>query len=431
MAVPDPSIPVIVPLSEVARVFTAHESAIADQAADASPDEALALAAIGLTLKSIQASPPEEESSRVMVTKQNGPVSRLQSLIASGEGGSLELSEIPQGGLEAKFDSHDFLGWASVAWARIRNPTNHPLLQAASTPEPFPNTGRVAIVGDWGTGLYGSPVLAQHIAADPDPYAMLLHLGDVYYAGTRTEVENRFLNVWPDRPEAINRSLNSNHEMYSGGHPYFEDTLPRFGQKASYFAHQNDHWILVGLDVAYKDHDIDGAQVAWLQGIVNAAGNRRIILFSHHQLFSHYEKQGTKLWGHQAFRNILQSGKIFMWCWGHEHRCCIYDVRHPETGIWTRCIGHGGMPESRKKTKNLGTAPGAGHADWRRANAAIVDGTPVPQALVLEGPNPFLGNEADKFLPHGYAVLNFDGPALTEQVLDPEGKVIYEKQLAP
>jgi hypothetical protein len=260
---------------------------------------------------------------------------------------------------------------------------------------------------------------------------MLVHLGDVYYSGTNTEVLERFLDLWPSRPEAVNRYTNGNHEMYSGGYAYFDEVLPKFGQKASYFAHQNDHWTLVGLDVAYKDHAIDDAQVAWLQNIIKNAGNRKVILFSHHQLFSHYETQGTKLWANAAFKSILQSGKIFAWYWGHEHRCCIFDA-HAETGILARCVGHGGMPQSRKPTWGLDAAKNVGPnwADWRQAAATTRDGISVPHSLVLEGTNPYIIGEEDKFLPHGYAVLNFDGPHLTEQVMEPDGKVIYEKSLA-
>src|SRR5208337_3289914 len=106
----------------------------------------------------------------------------------------------------------------------------------------FPDAGRIAILGDWGTGLYGAPVIGNSVRNDGDPFALLLHLGDVYYSGTHKEVKQRFLEVWPTRPGSINRSLNSNHEMYSGGDSYFDDILPQFGQEASYFAFQNQHW---------------------------------------------------------------------------------------------------------------------------------------------------------------------------------------------
>ena len=80
------------------------------------------------------------------------------------------------------------------------------------------------------------------------------------------------------------RALNSNHEMYSGGNYYFEDTLPAFGQDASYFVHQNKNWTLVGLDVAHTDHAIDDKQVDWLKGVLSQAGDRKVILFSHQSI---------------------------------------------------------------------------------------------------------------------------------------------------
>ena len=55
----------------------------------------------------------------------------------------------------------------------------------------------------------------------------------------------------------MNRALNGNHEMYSGGFGYFKLILPAFEQDSSYFALQNEHWLLVGLDTAYVDHDMD------------------------------------------------------------------------------------------------------------------------------------------------------------------------------
>src|SRR5439155_9589200 len=105
-------------------------------------------------------------------------------------------------------------------------------------------------------------------------YQLLVHLGDVYYAGTQDEVENRFLSLWPRRVGAINRAANSNHEMYSGGYGYFDQTLRRFGQSSSVFALQNDHWLLVGLDTAYAEHDLAHRQAEWLANLVADSGDR-------------------------------------------------------------------------------------------------------------------------------------------------------------
>jgi hypothetical protein len=98
--------------------------------------------------------------------------------------------------------------------------------------------------------------------------------------------------------------------------------------------------------------------------------------------------------------------------------------------LFGRCIGHGGMPQTRKETENLPKVH-AGDADWRQAPARIDNGVRIaPPSLVLEGRNPFIPKEEDKFAPHGYAVLTIDGPHLIEEVADPEGKVIFRNELA-
>jgi hypothetical protein len=426
--------PVIVTRREIERIFVQKqaESAIHETALQQSPmEQAQAMAMTGAILRELQKAEQDQGTDRVMITAKHGPASRLQSLIASGEAGDLLLQPMPAGGLEAKFDTQDWAGWATVAWAKIKNPIKEPM-RKPSRVEPLPKGGRIGVVGDWGTGMYGAPAIANAIRNDADPFAMIMHLGDTYYAGTKKEMKERFIDLWPMRSDATHRALNSNHDMYSGGKYYFEDVLPKFNQEASYFAHQNDHWTFVGLDVAYRDHDIDDDQVKWLEGILAQAGHRRVVLFSHHQLFSGYDSQGDKLWAHEGFARILRSKRIFAWYWGHEHRCAIYQEQDGASGLWGRCIGHGGMPQCRTETRDLPKAPGQDKADWRLAPARKDEhGNRIaPPFLVLEGRNPYIPGEEDDFTPHGYAVLTLDGPHLVEQVVDPEGKVIYEHQLA-
>jgi hypothetical protein len=219
--------------------------------------------------------------------------------------------------------------------------------------------------------------------------------------------------------------------MYSGGEPYFTKTLPAFGQEASYFAFQNDNWLLVGLDVAYRDHAIDDEQVEWLARLLARAGDRRVVLFSHHQLFSHFESQGEKLWTHPRFGEILRSKRIFAWYWGHEHRCSIFEAADATFGLFARCIGHSGMPQSRDRTRSLprATEERFARAEWRRSPPQTVGGNPLPSVVVLDGRNDLIKDEEEKFSPHGYAVLTFDRTTLIEQVLDATGQVIYEGTL--
>jgi hypothetical protein len=369
----------------------------------------------------------------VLNSPGHGPASRLQSLVASGEKADLDFAPLPGGGLEAQFDTGDWIGWATVAWAKLKHPKPHALVRPATAmPTAIPDASRLAIVGDWGTGMYGATHIADAIRADADPFAALIHLGDVYYSGARKEMRDRFLDLWPFRAEALSRGLNSNHDMYSGGDFYFNDTLQRFQQEGSYFALQNQHFTVIGLDVAYKDHDIDDQQVAWVEQVLAQAGSRRVIFLSHHQLYSPFESQGTALWEHQGFGRILRSKRVFAWYWAHEHRCTLFDKPDPQFGLLGRCIGHGGMPQSRKKTMTLPRAEGPKfeRADWRTVPPAEREGNLLPGAIVLEGRNEFITGEEDKFSPHGYAVLLFDGPTLREEIRDSRGRVIFEQTLS-
>lgn len=432
---------VVVTFRQMERVLTGKEAVDNIQEAanmdnEASEKErASVMAAVGHVLNLLRKA-EREAGALVLSTAQHGPASRLQSMVASGEMGKLKLDPLPTGGLEAKFDTGDWSGWAQVAWVKLKAIArgNHEILRPSSDkPQEFPDEGRIALLGDWATGLYGAPRIAETITRDADPYALLLHLGDVYYSGTEKEVASRFLNLWPSRQESISRAINSNHEMYSGGYPYFTQTLRKFEQESSYFALQNSHWTLVGLDVAYKDHDIDDEQVRWLKTILAQAGDRKVVLFSHHQLYSHFESQGQRLWKHREFGEILRSKRIFAWYWGHEHRCSIFEEPDARFGIRARCIGNSGMPQSRKRTKGLPQAAEQVYSmgDWRRSSARDVDGNSLPACVVLEGENPFIPGEESKFSPHSYAVLTLDGPTLKEQILSPVGDLLYENFLAP
>lgn len=435
----EPPEDVVVTFEQISKAIGSPEAlGNLDQAAnqDASVDpvqRAAIMAGVGNILRQLEEA-ENKAGAKVLTTPHDARAARLQSLVASGEAAKLNFQALPSGGYEAMFDTSDWGGWATVVWEKLKHLVPHDMVRPGTEQAtPFADSARIAVVGDWGTGLYGAPKIAQAVMADPDPFAIVMHLGDVYYSGTRAEVDKRFLKSWPRPNGAVCRALNSNHEMYSGGDAYFDRILPSFGQDGSYFAYQNSHWTLIGLDVAYQDHAIDDEQVRWILEIVRKAGERKIVLFSHHQLYSNLEvEQGYKLWSHPQFGALLGSKRVFAWYWGHEHRCTVYEAPDQNFGLWARCIGHGGMPQSRDLTINLPRAGGAAYerADWRSCAALTVDGNPLPSAVVLEGRNEYIIGEEDKFSPHGYAVLTFDGPHLKEEVRSATGAIIYTKTLA-
>ncbi len=355
----------------------------------------------------------------VMVTPRDQFASLLQSAFAEAAAEGDRVKKVRGvDALEAKFDMTD-VGWASVAWAWLKRALRGRIrYQRPQKTGSIPAPCRAAVFGDWGTGLYGAPVIGRSIAGDPDPVDLVLHLGDTYYAGTGGEFEKRFVPHWPERAEALHRSLNANHEMYSGGRAYRDTVRRRFGQKSSVFSLANDRWLLIGMDTALEDHSLNDEQAAWVKALVDGAGGRKVVLFSHHQPFSRLDKQGPRLI--EKLRPVLDGRKLFAWYWGHEHHCVLYE-RHPKWGFWGRCIGHGGIPEFRHEL--LGRAPKK--PSWKKFPAAGL----IPECRVLNGPNEFLGKLAKEYSPHGYATLIFDDDKLIEEIRDAHGQVLRTAEL--
>jgi hypothetical protein len=223
-----------------------------------------------------------------------------------------------------------------------------------------PNVKRLAIIGDWGVGdEVATNVLQQVAALKPD---ILLHLGDVYYAGTKTEAKVNFLDICRSVLGNIPiYTLCGNHDMYSGGHGYYW-LLDEIGQKSSYFCLQNDDWMFLAMDTGFHDNNPfnvstnmtklvtqDGwSEAPWLLNQISRVGNRKLVLLSHHQLFSPFGSVGSvdgtpyaynpNLYG--VFKQILP--RVEWWFWGHEHTLGIFP---PYMGLKRgRCVGGSAVP---------------------------------------------------------------------------------------
>lgn len=368
----------------------------------------------------------------ILHTPQNELASRLQTLLAKQATAAGQVETIQQrqtiaiptgdsftlGVLSVKFDNDDIAGWLLMAPELIFKPPKADWIDPPPLPQSIPDNARIAVFADWGTGLYGAPAISKCIE-ELDRCDVVLHLGDTYYSGESDEIRDRLVGNWPTRPPGtINRALNGNHEMYSGGKGYFEALSGFFQQPASCFALQNAGWILVCIDTAYQDFDLDSKQVEWVKSIVSAAGNRKLILFSHHQPFSQLDDQGPTL--QVALGDLLNSQRIHAWFWGHEHRLVLYDP-HPIWGFKGRCIGHGGFPGFRD---DLPDAHGNVY-QW-----LILPAQPhVPGARLLDGPNFWIPQEPEGFSPHGYVVLDFDGDTVSETYRVPNNIGLLKAQL--
>ena len=406
----------------------------ASAAGEVSPEDQMRQAQYEQIMQRLQQA-ANQVGAAVMITAQDREVSLAQSKIAEEADAQQALSS---GGQEVKFGTGfgggDWFGWVKSLTDWVGRKDAHALLRppAGATADPLPDSFSVAMVADWGTGLYGalaSAATIRKMAVDRQkPFDLAMHLGDVYYSGTNKECTDRFIDIWPTDAARINRALNGNHEMYSGGFGYFRAILPAFNQPSSYFALQNDFWVLACLDTAYVDHDMDTAQVAWLEMIVKQAANRKVVLFSHQQPFSRLDNQGPKL--QTALKPLLERGAIAAWYWGHEHQCVIYDA-HAKWGLLGRCLGHGGIPEVRKpEVKNAPadpSHPGGGACTWRRLEATADS----PGCIALDGENRDMQKPSDqkKFVPHGFMTLEFAKSQLLERVFTSDGIEIYKKSI--
>lgn len=289
---------------------------------------------------------------------------------------------------------------------------------------------RVALIGDWGTGTDDARrVLGQVASHRPD---VLIHLGDIYYAGTEEECRKYFLDLIDDVFDRANRplpiyTLTGNHDMYSGGIGYY-GLLPKLnpsppyspdqGQPASYFALRTTDgaWQFLGMDTGLHDHDpftvskdvtyLDPEEEAWHVDKVRrfSEGGGRTVLLSHHQLFSAFSGIGDyqsrppaeravnpKLmasWG-----KLRAAGDVAAWFWGHEHSLGIY---RPYAGLAKgRCIGHGAIP-TFLDSDPYKVLDGLGDDRPRLVDQADHPGTPVELAA------------DDQVYAHGFVIVQLD-----------------------
>lgn len=138
----------------------------------------------------------------------------------------------------------------------------------------LPARARVAIVGDIGTGTdVAAAVLVAALKFAPDA---ILHLGDVYFSGTRFETDHRLIGLVREVLRGNGRrvpffTVPGNHEYFTGAVSFLHaldsgelvDT-PAQRQQASYFCLRtaDDGWQFLGLDTGYHGHYMNVAAAA-------------------------------------------------------------------------------------------------------------------------------------------------------------------------
>jgi hypothetical protein len=344
----------------------------------------------------------------LLSVNSNRVASLLQTHIAAEARAAGRVEPAAPGGLTVRFDRSDLLGWAGSFFSWWRGLRDHRFEPPPDEPDPLPASARLAIVGDFGTGLYGAPVCRDAIAADPAGFDVVIHLGDVYYAGAEDEIRERFLAMWPAHG-GMSRALNSNHEMYTGGHAYFDLTLPAFGQSSSAFAFENDHWLVVGVDSAYR-HDELAGQEQWIAALAERVrvSGQRVVILSHHPPYAPFESPAG--WLPTALDPFLRTGRVARWYWGHQHYCVAHD-RDAKHGFAGRSVGHAAFPASRVDIGGLTVeADVGGDTRWARLPAR----GEMPGGLVLDGPNPYVAGHEHTHAPNGYVTVELRDDELWE-----------------
>ncbi len=217
---------------------------------------------------------------------------------------------------------------------------------------------KIAFVSDWGTGT----PLARNVMrciGDQNP-DIVIHLGDVYYSGTKAEMQNHFLSIVREYLPAHTRVFNlaGNHDLYAGGKGYYW-LLDELGQPASYFCLRNEHWQILSIGAPPEIGKpssalsaipaIEPKEVEWHRHKIDTADGRKTVMLSHYQLFTASGNIGrTKNNEPLALNPVLFDAfesrlpKIDLWLWGHEHNLIAFD---PYAGLKRgRCIGSGAIP---------------------------------------------------------------------------------------
>ena len=342
-------------------------------------------------------------------------------------------------------------GWlsAAITWLEYywdgKAPDYAPPTASGPQPIPLPPPAvanqalRVGILGDWGTGEEEAfAVLDQLMQQKPD---LIIHVGDIYYSGTHDECITNFLDPINAARAKYGQqipvyNLPGNHDYYSGGQGFY-GILPQLNlganhgeiQQNSFFCLQNDSWQLEGMDTGYNDHDLlkvadditklRADEADWHARQLAVAGTRKVILLSHHQLFSAFATIGATGSSGPHYENpyLLQnlvawrgSGNpnIVAWLWGHEHLLEVYAVPGTQDSnlpVLGRCVGYGAFPVFNDQG----------------------DYTPITTDVPLESapgfPNDYVQTaDEDEIYAHGYALLTLgenSGTANYYQVIDP------------
>ncbi len=268
-----------------------------------------------------------------------------------------------------KYSSDDVIGWASCGatfleylynkrtpyyrdWRDFGSIDSYSVIKYK-----LPNNAKVAIIGDWGTGMPDAKAMLKAILVEHAPDAVI-HLGDIYYSGTLKESKEHVTGIFEELMEHSPKgnipvfSIPGNHDYYAFGDGFYHEVIDvmnkqnsSWSQSASYFCLQTEdqQWQFLGMDTGRHDYDpfgdfltsdtgpwLEESEIAWHHDkLLKFPGST--ILLSHHQLFSQHSviqngKQ-ARPWLNEHLFNTFHSyfDRIAAWFWGHEHNMVFFE----------------------------------------------------------------------------------------------------------
>jgi hypothetical protein len=214
-----------------------------------------------------------------------------------------------------------------------------------------PSDGAVAIIGDWGTGLPDAEALVQELMMLTKPPSAIIHLGDIYYAGTPSQCSANFAAILAAAAPGVPVfTIPGNHDYYDWGVGFYQ-MLPGLNpatatqlQQASYFCLRTSDglWQFLGADTGEGDTSpldelspstgpaLRPTEVTWHQDkLANFGGST--ILLTHHQFFSANSAINGAT-GYPPYINMFLGhvfapyfNRISAWLWGHEHNIALFE----------------------------------------------------------------------------------------------------------
>jgi len=199
------------------------------------------------------------------------------------------------------------------------------------------------------------PPLAEWIAAQrPD---LVIHTGDVTVDGADSDADLEHCVRLLGALGVPFRAVPGNHDVGDSNHRHQPVNPDRIARWNRYFGADRwffdvEGWRLIGLDAMLigSFQAAEAAQLAWLDGVLAEAGDRRSAWFLHRPLFTEHPEEGdTGYWSikpepRRALLDLVQRHNVALIASGHLHKAHDF-VRDGTRYIWGPSAGFLGSPK--------------------------------------------------------------------------------------